>query len=239
MILAYYDKISEPYGNCVPGIHEYVYVDPHGAVWAKLVEYAQNQGLDSFIDFSPSFQEIKQEIDDGYPLILSTQLTREGHMITVVGYTDTNEIIVTNDPAGYFANWGYDGEAVKYSWDDLVLVKGAILVRSPEPIPPSGNWIWQFDIKARWGYDYYWQTAPQIWENYVCFTIGPHPIFIKDTVANASQKPSITQAEQYDFMATSAIKDGVFYCYNFNCALVAFDIESGTKGFEAGVACTK
>ena len=141
MILAYYGKISKPYGNHVPEIHEYVYdSEAGGAVWALMVEYAKNQGLDSLIDWSPSFQEAQKEIDNGYPLILSTQLTSQGHIIATIGYTDKGEVIVANDPAGYFVSWEYDGAAVKYSWDDLKLVKGAILVRSPTPVPPVVDW---------------------------------------------------------------------------------------------------
>ena len=145
MVLAYYGKISEPCGDHVPEIHKYVYIQDVGADWAKLVEYAQKQGLDSSIDWSPSFEEVKKEIKSNFPLVLSTTIIdadqkKHQHMITVIGYTDEGDIMVVNDPAGYYISWEYDGAAVKYPWDSLELVKGAILVRSPTPVPPVVDW---------------------------------------------------------------------------------------------------
>ncbi|MFH1392755.1 MAG: C39 family peptidase, partial [bacterium] len=349
MILAYYGKISKPYGDHVPEIHEYVYIQGKGASWAKLVEYAQKQGLDSLIDWSPSFEEVQKEINLNYPLVLSVDMKIKDeikqHMITVIGYTDSGEIMIVNDPAGYYISWEHDGAAVKYPWDSLELAKGAILVRSKEPIPPvvdwpshqrdpqntgnnfcagtirnpklddkpmtiegtsaysqpiveghmvylaltdgrvvasdmerklcpwffntgaeeikvtpclfgnklyvldsnnvlwcldkrSGDWIWKFDIVGYFGLpDYYWQTAPQVWQNYVCMTVGPYAVFIYDDIEITSKTPKIArlakmpiqaQEESSEFVATSAIsEDGIFYCFNFACQAIAFKIETG------------
>ena len=350
MILAYYGKISEPFGDHVPKIHEYIY-DPvqKAAVWSLIVEYAQSQGLDSVIEWSPTFEEIQKEIDSNYPLVLSVNIVGDdgkerGHLITVIGYTDDHEVMVVNDPAGYYISWKRDGEAVEYPWDSLKKIKGAILVRSPEPIPPvvdwpsqqrdnqntgnnncagnictpkqddsmtiegvsayaqpvvsgkmvylalqngevvasdmekklcswffdtgaeeikltpalsgnklyvldsnnilwcldknTGDWIWYFDIPEYFGLpDYYWQTSPQIWQNYICLTVGPYVIFIYDDTQTTGKAPRIAklvkipitiQQDPPEFIATSAIsKNGIFYCFDFACNIVAFKVETG------------
>ncbi|MFH1392744.1 MAG: C39 family peptidase, partial [bacterium] len=140
MILAYYGKISEPYGDHVPEIHEFVYIQGKGASWDKIIEYATRYEISGWKDFSPDINEIKNEINLNYPIILSTRLLdKEGHMMVAIGYTDTDEIIVANDPAGYYYSYEYDGAKVKYTFKELKL-KGYITLHPPEPITPVVDW---------------------------------------------------------------------------------------------------
>jgi len=85
------------------------------------------------------------------------------------------------------------------------------------------------------GLAYYWQTSLKVWKNYICFTVGPYIVRVRDDIPNPtvqaidSRKFIKTKAkseEMYDFLATGAIKDGVFYCMDCACAVLAFDIES-------------
>ena len=103
----------------------------------------------------------------------------------------------------------------------------------------SNNTLWVLNKKTlevlgncETGLDYYWQTSPQVWKNYILFTVGPYVFRVKDTTVNPSiqsidsRRFISTKSEMYNFMATSAIKDGIIYSFNSACQVFAFDIES-------------
>jgi uncharacterized protein YvpB len=66
-----------------------------------LVEVANNitQGKNTFRESYETIEEIKQNIDNGFPVILSGMFTPGGHYITIVGYDDANNFIC-DDPYG-------------------------------------------------------------------------------------------------------------------------------------------
>ncbi|WP_161569237.1 C39 family peptidase [Candidatus Oscillochloris fontis] len=104
-----------------------------GMAWAWRIQgYVERHGLQHEFDSTPTFDEIKSKLDQGYLVVLSTDLTSAGHIILVRGYTNDNKIIV-NDPYGnkYGPNgYGkYDGGNVQYEWSKfkakwMVVVKG-------------------------------------------------------------------------------------------------------------------
>lgn len=78
------------YGWCTDG----------GGGWAwRMQDYAKKHQLSSDFASSSSFSAIKNAIDAGKVVVLSTQLTSAGHIITVKGYTADGKLIV-NDPYG-------------------------------------------------------------------------------------------------------------------------------------------
>jgi len=104
----------------------------------------------------------------------------------------------------------------------------------------SNNVLWVLNKKtgqalgnAPIGLDYYWQTAPQVWKNYILFTVGPYIVRVRDDIpepqiqaVDSRRFVKAKSEEGYDFLATGAIKDGVFYCMNCACQVLAVNIEN-------------
>jgi len=145
MVLAYYGKLkawpcecSAPYehislyGNYVPKAHQYIF-DPQirKAIADKIVQYLRKHGIDAIVIWEqpPTPEEIKKAIDQGRPIIASTQLTSEGHVVVIKGYTSDGYYIV-NDPYGKDAKGGYDGAEVQYTWSQMK-VKWAVIPITP------------------------------------------------------------------------------------------------------------
>lgn len=86
-------------------------------------EYASMGIVDDF-SFNRSLQEIIDCLDGGNPVILHTDLTASGHVITVVGYNTKQYrgrgALCVNDPNGEWFADGYQthltGEKVPYSF---------------------------------------------------------------------------------------------------------------------------
>jgi hypothetical protein len=64
-----------------------------------------SKGLtNSFIEFNPTIKQIKQSIDNGYPIIFSP--TEANHILVISGY-DTNDRVIVNDSYGEYSWWNY------------------------------------------------------------------------------------------------------------------------------------
>jgi hypothetical protein len=103
-------------GNAAYG--GYGWCTESGAAWAwRMQDYAKKHSLSSDFTSTISFSAVKQEIDNGKVVVLSTYLTSSGHLITVKGTTSSGELVV-NDPYGD-KNLGYKnykGEGAVYTW---------------------------------------------------------------------------------------------------------------------------
>ena len=113
-----YDWLSyDPSGN--PAYGAYGYICPSGgAVWANMKQYIVWHNINSFMDTSPTWSEFLQEIDNGYPVVVSTQLTSAGHIILGKGYVEGEHTLISNDPYGN-KNSGYPnyyGSGAFYDW---------------------------------------------------------------------------------------------------------------------------
>jgi hypothetical protein len=117
------------YGWCTDG----------GGGWAwRMQDYAKKHQLSSDFSSSSSFTAVKNAIDAGKVVVLSTQLTSAGHIITVKGYTADGKLIV-NDPygnktLGTYPN--YKGGDTVYSWSYVyakwhITVYGAVTASDP------------------------------------------------------------------------------------------------------------
>lgn len=113
------DTCSPPTGP--PAHGAYGYCCTHGAgAWAyKCRDYIRKHGLDSEYDLSVTWSDVASQVDDGYPVVLSTAITSAGHLMCVRGYVDGQHTIVVNDPAGNRNNgsyWNYPGDMAWYDW---------------------------------------------------------------------------------------------------------------------------
>jgi|GEM_PF-4398450 len=156
----------------------------------------------------------------------------ENNMVYVAS---SNGIVYASDMEKQLCAWGFDtgADEIKVT-PALDTERDRLYVLDSNNIlwcldQETGNWIWYLDLKP-YGLDYYWQTSPQIYQDYVCFTIGPYAVFIKDDIIQQKVEKinsnQLIQSSNPDFLATAAIKNGIFYCYNAACQVLAFDIET-------------
>ncbi len=113
-----YDWMSlDPNNN--PAYGAYGYICPFGgAVWANMEQFNNWHNLTSYMDVTPTWGEYLLEIDNGYPVVISTQLTTAGHIVLGKGYVENQHTMITNDPYGD-KNLGYTnyyGSGAFYDW---------------------------------------------------------------------------------------------------------------------------
>lgn len=99
----------------------------HGYIWQNggedtkghMAEYISYHGLSSpSVDWSPTWTELQNEINAGYPSVLLVMLTSSGHYVVSVGYHRWQHTVYCNDPYGN-KNQGYmnyNGAGVSYDW---------------------------------------------------------------------------------------------------------------------------
>lgn len=116
----YYDTgKAEPGGeqNTYYGAYGYIYT---GTVIVNVYNYLDAHGLVVGYDASPTENEIKAELDAGYPVYKSTTLYG-GHELVIVGYTDVGNYLV-NDPL--------NDKSVEYLWSSIS--SGAMVTAHPD-----------------------------------------------------------------------------------------------------------
>lgn len=83
-----------------------------------MAEYLTYHGLESAVDWSPSWSKLQTEVAAKKPFVVLNSLTSSGHYIVAIGYLDTQHTAVYNDPYGD-KNDGYTnyyGAGVLYDW---------------------------------------------------------------------------------------------------------------------------
>ena len=127
-------------------------------------QYILNHGKSSGtgVDWSPTWDELKTDIQDGSPFVVLTLLTTSGHYITAIGYYDNQYTAIFNDPYGDHNRPGYPnyyGAGAKYDWPgynngysnlnvvgafiycrDSACNVGAIRLTIDEPAPGGAQW---------------------------------------------------------------------------------------------------
>ena len=53
-------------------------------------DYFNNHGTPSSVDWSPTFAELKTEINASHPFVLLNMLTTSGHYIVAIGYANSS-----------------------------------------------------------------------------------------------------------------------------------------------------
>jgi hypothetical protein len=112
-----YDATArDPSGNMLAGL--YGTICPTGlASWQQMSAVLQWHGLSSrYVGLS--WDGVVGALKRGHPVLLGTDLTADGHIILVIGYTADGNLIV-NDPYGNKFSPGYggnNGAGVLYPW---------------------------------------------------------------------------------------------------------------------------
>ena len=132
-----YDSLArDPRGNLLAGL--YGTICPTGlADWQEMAAVLSWHNLSS--QFIPiTWDGIVAALKRGHPVLLGNELTTEGHIILVIGYTLDGNLIV-NDPYGnrFGPGYGYnDGQAVVYPWK-LVTPRHALEIIGTVPPPTA------------------------------------------------------------------------------------------------------
>lgn len=114
-----------------------------GSSVGMMVNTLRNRGIQAHTDWSPTFSEIRQNIQNGHPAIL---FVRNGsHAVVAVGYKDSGAVLV-NDPYGGVSWWitgvknippgstpKLNGDGVEYTSIGGLLLSGAIFITGPSP----------------------------------------------------------------------------------------------------------
>ncbi|MCX8173989.1 MAG: C39 family peptidase [Thermoplasmata archaeon] len=137
---------ADPSGNTGYGGYGYITQNDWEDTKGHMAEYFVKHGLGSSVDWSPTWAELKAEIDAGHPVVLLTSLTTAGHYVLAVGYYSGQYSVVVNDPYGN-KNQGYmnyNGAYVTYDWPgynygnaNLNTVHCFIYARGTPPSPDS------------------------------------------------------------------------------------------------------
>jgi len=109
---------ADPSGNTAYGGYGYITQNNWEDTKGHMAEYLTYHGLGSGVDWSPTWAELKAEIDAGHPVVLLTSLTSAGHYVLAVGYYSSQYSVIVNDPYGN-KNQGYmnyNGAYVTYDW---------------------------------------------------------------------------------------------------------------------------
>ena len=162
MVLSRWAKISNrPEMNLtVPEVAAAVYDDAYGGTgnWPFNTAYASELGMRAFVTRLRSLDEIEQMIGSGIPMVVSVSFAEdamagagystEGHLMVVVGFTDTGDVIV-NDPASHLiasdceVQTVYDRGQFTAAW--MAGSHGVVYVIHPPemllpPSPAEANW---------------------------------------------------------------------------------------------------
>ncbi|MEM4160608.1 MAG: C39 family peptidase [Thermoplasmata archaeon] len=137
---------ADPSGNIAYGGYGYITQNHWEDTKGHMAEYFVKHGLGSSVDWSPTWAELKAEIDAGHPVVLLTSLTNAGHYVLAVGYYSNQYSVIVNDPYGN-KNQGYmnyNGAYVTYDWPgynygnaNLNTVHCFIYARGTPPSPDS------------------------------------------------------------------------------------------------------
>ena len=138
--ITFYWQTDDVLGNHARGAYGYI-SDSSGAAYAGLmVDFFNKNGLQALPYISaPTENDIKSELDAGYPVVASTKLTDNGHIVVIKGYTSDGYYIV-NDPFGkrrsdgkYETYGNCNGADVQYTWSEMgIAQKWIVKVRPPQ-----------------------------------------------------------------------------------------------------------
>ena len=107
-----------------------------------LVKVLKTYGVNDTFSSSGTIAMIQKQINNGNPAIIHGYFTREGHIITVIGYDDNG--LIVHDPWGEWFNWGYiknstkepeRGKSLHYSYGMINQLC------SPESNPSANIWV--------------------------------------------------------------------------------------------------
>ncbi|MBN1755807.1 C39 family peptidase [bacterium] len=106
-----------PDDTWVPGAHGFICRDLGAAYWSYMCDFMNQHTLSAWWA-GTAWSTLCEQVDAGYPMVVSTSTLGYGHIMLFKGYSPDHTIIA-NDPYGdaNTAPWGeYNGETVYYDW---------------------------------------------------------------------------------------------------------------------------
>jgi PKD repeat protein len=114
----YYDTQDTAYGTLAWGGYGYMW--GLGSPNSYMHTYIQNHGVTSVHSTSTTYQNVTDEIDNGYPFSICNLLSTAGHLTLAVGYVIGQHTLIFNDPYGNKndGSWGSlnNGKNSYYDW---------------------------------------------------------------------------------------------------------------------------
>ena len=112
-----FNKLGSGSSYATYGAHGYIWHEPVNTK-VHMKEYFELHGLNSSVDWSPTWDELKENINASHPFVILTSITHAGHYKTVVGYHKNQHTVIVNDPYGNKnERYGkFNGAAVSYDW---------------------------------------------------------------------------------------------------------------------------
>jgi len=138
----------DPNGNTAYGGYGYIVKDDWKDTKGYMAEYIEFHGVDSGVDWSPSWDKVIAEIDAKHPFVVLTSITSAGHYIVDIGYHSDQHTAIFNDPYGNKNDgyMNYSGANVQYDWPgynngfaSLTTVHCFIWSRSTVQPPPDAG----------------------------------------------------------------------------------------------------
>ena len=109
---------NDPDGQAWAGGYGYITQNGWEDTKGHMAEYIRYHGWSSSVDWSPTWAELKTQIDSNNPVIFLTSLTSSGHYVVGKGYYFNQHTTITHDPYGN-KNQGYknyNGDNARYDW---------------------------------------------------------------------------------------------------------------------------
>lgn len=109
---------ADPDGQTAYGGYGYIVQGDWEDTKGHMAEYIEFHGPDSAVDWSPSWDKVKKEVDDKHPFVVLTSITSAGHYIVDIGYHSDQHTAIFNDPYGNKNDgyMNYDGAGALYDW---------------------------------------------------------------------------------------------------------------------------
>lgn len=88
----------------------------------------------SWLENAWTRETIEAELRNGRPVVMGVDVSRAGHFVLAVGYTDDGRVII-HDPANPHPGWAFNGAFYTTTWDRLNWRNGIMLRGEPYPAP--------------------------------------------------------------------------------------------------------
>ncbi len=112
------ESSEDPNGVVFHGGYGYITRNNWADTKGYMRDYLRIHGLESDVDWSPTWDKLKAEIADQQPFVILSSITSAGHYTVAIGNYSDQHSIVFNDPYGN-KNQGYmnyNGAGVVYDW---------------------------------------------------------------------------------------------------------------------------
>jgi MYXO-CTERM domain-containing protein len=138
----------DPNGKTAYGGYGYIVKNDWKDTKGYMAEYIEFHGVDSGVDWSPSWDKVIAEIDAKHPFVVLTSITSAGHYIVDIGYHSDQHTAIFNDPYGNKNDgyMNYSGANAQYDWPgynngfaSLTTVHCFIWSRSTVQPPPDAG----------------------------------------------------------------------------------------------------